>query len=264
MITWIASIAFVGLGPSCVTDDGYEELGPTELNEADGETSIDVEPLLGDIQADSELNAPAPPAPININLCPGGCNNPPTCHVGPGVCLGGASGNPTCYYHKSYGEFCDGGNPCLIAECIDGGCVNNDFRNAGTPCDDGDPSTVNDACDGWGNCEGEVTCPGGCNNPPTCHVGPGVCLDSAIDGPTCYYHKSQGEICDGGNPCMLAECIDGGCTNTYFLNAGTPCDDGNACTDGDQCNGVGICTGIPIPCGPGPGPGPGPVPAPLE
>jgi hypothetical protein len=75
----------------------------------------------------------------------------------------------------------------------------------GTPCDDDDACTVDDACSA------------------------GVC------GGT-----STGIICDDGNPCTVEGCdpATGGCVSTH--QAG-PCEDGNGCTVGDYCA-SGACT----------------------
>ncbi|MEM9458915.1 MAG: hypothetical protein AAGF11_32350 [Myxococcota bacterium] len=263
----LASLGLGSLGTSCVVD--HDDLDPIALDENDDQTTDDLDPVALDESVDEvidDLKAPEVPSPeaadsafaapqlprsqvdepVDIGLCLGGCNNPPPCHYGPGLCVGGNY----CYYSKMpTGTICESGSQCLFAECISGTCVSNAYLPSGTPCDDGDPATVNDSCDGAGTCEGEVTCPGGCNNPPPCHFGPGQCIDDPFGGPTCYYSSTfNGDICDGGNQCILSECINGGCTNTWFLSDGTPCDDGDACTFNDHCDGAGACTGTPGIC----------------
>jgi len=79
-----------------------------------------------------------------------------------------------------------------------------------TECDDGDPCTENDACQG-GVCVGQPLCP----DVDQCH--PGVC-----------------------NPDTLE------CSNPVAVGAG--CSDGDACTYGDTCSEAGDCEGSPVYC----------------
>jgi hypothetical protein len=74
------------------------------------------------------------------------------------------------------------------------------------PCDDGDPCTDQDRCDG-GACEGSPA------------------------------------LCDDGRPCTSDACdaASGGCV---FSPTTGPCDDGDPCTGIDTCSG-GTCQGIP-------------------
>jgi cysteine-rich repeat protein len=97
--------------------------------------------------------------------------------------------------------------------------------SAGTPCDDGDPNTVNDRCDGAG-----------------------TCTDACGDGVV-----GSGEQCDDGNgasadgcsaTCQIEECYTCAGEPSVCTPAAntTACDDGNACTD-DLCDGAGTCVG---------------------
>lgn len=91
----------------------------------------------------------------------------------------------------------------------------------GTGCDDMDPCTTGDTCDGAGRCGG---------NPMAC------------DTPTDAQCQATPGSCSGGS-----------CAYTSQV-AGTPCSDGDACTVSDACNDAGACTaGTPIVCTP-PGP----------
>lgn len=64
--------------------------------------------------------------------------------------------------------------------------------NSGKPCDDGDPETQNDVCDGAGNC-------GGC----TCNTSdPATCCDGCLGIP--------GGTCDGSLSCAPILCTDDG------------------------------------------------------
>ncbi len=92
-------------------------------------------------------------------------------------------------------------------------------RSSGIDCaDDGDACT-SDVCDGAG----------ACGHPPA----------------------PAGTLCSGGTP---ADCFVNECDGAGFCGrpapSGTPCtEDGNVCTD-DECNGTGICIGVPniAPC----------------
>ena len=74
-----------------------------------------------------------------------------------------------------------------------------------TPCDNGDPCTLEDVCLG------------------------GVCTDG-YENP-----------CEDDNPCTSGRCVDGNCRYTNIERA---CDDGNPCTIGDFCE-DGVCVGRP-------------------
>ncbi|MBC8131569.1 MAG: PQQ-binding-like beta-propeller repeat protein, partial [Deltaproteobacteria bacterium] len=87
----------------------------------------------------------------------------------------------------------------------------------GTICDDGNASTVADACAG-GSCLGSNLC--------------------------------AGVICGPSGPCHLAGTCDprsGICSNPIAAD-GTVCSDGNACTAGDVCRAGGCEGGNPITC----------------
>ncbi len=150
-------------------------------------------------------------------------------------------------------------------------------RSAGNTCNDGIFCTIDDACDGAGNCLADdrpdgTTCandgnlctadvcltgacshpfenPGfscgsatgtDCNNPDSCD-GAGNCLDNfELFGVDC------------GDPsetqCDLADICDGSgsCTDNP-ISGGTPCDDGDPLTAEDACDGSGNCGGTLIP-----------------
>lgn len=103
---------------------------------------------------------------------------------------------------------------CHVAgECIRGVC-SNPFATVGTPCDDGNTSTVGDACTISGVCVGvppcfNVTCPS-----TTCHTA-GTCVAT-----------------------------DGSCAQGMPLPLGTACDDDNASTIRDMCTAAGECIGF--------------------
>ncbi|MGM0576783.1 MAG: hypothetical protein ACQEXJ_13750 [Myxococcota bacterium] len=94
----------------------------------------------------------------------------------------------------------------LDEACIEGVCnpsngeCTTSLKPLDTPCDDGDPCTLEDACD-EGDCEGTP-------NP-----------------------------CDDGDPCTADSCeADTGECLHDPLEDGTPCDDGDPCTTADSCN----------------------------
>ncbi|MFO0551491.1 MAG: S8 family serine peptidase [Polyangiaceae bacterium] len=112
-----------------------------------------------------------------------------------------------------------------------------DGQADGAPCDDGEPCTAVDACEG------------------------GVCTGSmpAADNTTC----NDGDGCTTGNKCMAGVCAtanhiicppttdclfvlgcspdDGSCLAVDY-NGGKVCDDGDACTEGEKCT-AGDCKG---------------------
>ena len=106
-----------------------------------------------------------------------------------------------------YLELCDDDNDCTDDSCVgEEGCVN-ELLETGS-CDDGNPCTVADHCDG-GSCVGDPV------------------------------------ICEDENPCTDNVCTEaGGCE--YPPLAGD-CDDGDACTLGDHCL-EGDCVGAPVDC----------------
>lgn len=213
--------------------DDYVVLGP------DGEPLFPGQPILPD---DGAIGPDAP--------CPGGCYDPPPCHSSPGLCMVDPySGASQCWYPEVFnGMTCDNGNECTTAECVGGSCVTYGYRYDGFPCDDGDLSTVDDVCDGAGACEGTPTCPGGCNNPPPCRIGPGSCQVDPFSGTaSCYYPPVfDGYVCDDGFECTYSECIDGSCVPYGYYSAGAPCNDGDPTTTGDVCDGTWNCEGTPF------------------
>ncbi|MCH9687137.1 MAG: hypothetical protein K0V04_37220 [Deltaproteobacteria bacterium] len=246
----------------CTLEEGE---GPDDLEQS-GDESTDA----GELEPIGLPDSPGVLVPVpdstEASPCPGGCNNPPVCQMGPGQCVVDPfNGTASCWYPNAWvGTTCDSGNPCMVAECNGGGCGNTWAHPPGKVCDDGNPATVNDVCDGAGNCAGVAGCPGGCNNPPECHMGPGQCQIDPFSGTaSCWYpHAWVGTTCDGGNPCMTAECYGGSCNNVW-PNIGQSCNDGNSCTTQDQCTAMGTCKGTYVcggPKGPIDEPFDGPIP----
>jgi MYXO-CTERM domain-containing protein len=173
------------------------------------------------------------------------CNQPPSpCHAPMGTCMAGQ-----CTY------------PLL---------------QPGAACNDGNPCTVNDACNANGDCAGVAKA---CNTPPdpecasakesqsssptgtcspidgscgydttttkcavSCDLKTGLCLDDPCAGVVC--NKPP-------NACHLAvgQCTKGLCSYSP-QPTGTGCDDGDSCTTGDACDAQGSCKGAATPgCG---------------
>jgi hypothetical protein len=137
----------------------------------------------------------------------------------------------------------------------------------GTPCDDHDPCTHDDAC-------ATSVCTGADATSATCDPGePDACIAAGRCDPTtgacASGRRPYGSICDDGSrctsddrcdaygactgnppPCARCETCDadtGGCVPSV---AGTPCDDETACTTNDRCDGFGACASDAVTCPP--------------
>jgi 6-phosphogluconolactonase (cycloisomerase 2 family) len=139
----------------------------------------------------------------------------------------------------------------------------------GTSCDDGNPCSQTDTCQG-GVCVGgnPVVCPATdqCHAAGVCNIANGVCSNPAkTDGSACDDGNactqvdacqsgacvgSSPTVCAASDPCHLAGTCDpqsGTCSNPAAAN-GLACNDGNACTQSDSCQ-AGVCVGAnPIVC----------------
>ncbi len=133
-------------------------------------------------------------------------------------------------------EECDDGN-LVDGDCCSSTCV---LEPAGSPCDDGNPCTINETCDGAGTCGGATVLEGGpcddgnlCTGADACNAF-GTCIGVPI------------VLCNDGNPCTDDVCdpATGTCQNPFNR---APCDDGDLCTLNDICNGAGVCVGGPPP-----------------
>jgi len=149
----------------------------------------------------------------------------------------------------------DQAGPCEVPVCEDGICTLGAGMD-GIMCDDGDPCTL------WDLCEGGECAPG---EPKDCDDGE-VCTADFCQSDTgnCIYAFLDGDACDDGTACTVddvcaggtcggaaIECLDDdpctadGCdaeTGCVFpvMDDGAVCDDGNPCTAGDACL-DGIC-----------------------
>ncbi|MGB0592500.1 MAG: SUMF1/EgtB/PvdO family nonheme iron enzyme, partial [Myxococcota bacterium] len=176
------------------------------------------------------------------------------------------------------GDQCDGesgcsGTPfsctpglCELSSTPDGEGCEVVYAQSETPCDDANPTTKTDICDGAGGCQGT---PYACE-PSQCEAsstpdGSGCEVSFKAEGALCDDEDptTQGDVCDGaggcaGTPytctpgvCETSSTPDGtGCVVVYDAQ-GSACDDLNDGTQGDQCDGVGTCSGTPYTCEPG-------------
>jgi hypothetical protein len=136
---------------------------------------------------------------------------------------GGPQDTSSAQTQVEVGGLCDGinyddGNLCNGTEQCDpdtGSMLSGNDAPAGTECNDGNPDTVADECDGSGTCAG-IT--------PEC---------------------TQNTQCNDSNDCTVDTCnADYECVNTP--DVGATCDDGDSSTDPDTCNSVGVCEGVEI------------------
>ncbi|MCB9048940.1 MAG: right-handed parallel beta-helix repeat-containing protein [Lewinellaceae bacterium] len=100
--------------------------------------------------------------------------------------------------------------------------------NIGYPCDDGDPSTINDAIDANCNCIGTPTPCTGIGDAD----GDGICADVDCDDNDFFTAHAPGDTCDDGDPTTVNDLIDANCNCT-----GTP----TACTGIGDNDGDGVC-----------------------
>ena len=134
---------------------------------------------------------------------------------------------------------CDDGVLCTADLCHPAaGCLH--LQADGLPCDDGDPCTTLDACDG-GNCHGKAGASG-------CDDGNPCTSDGCKSGVGCTHLPAQG-ACDDGDPCTGAgACKQGKCAPGKDL--GCTCKSTADCLgweDGNVCNGTLVCDTSELP-----------------
>jgi len=128
------------------------------------------------------------------------------------------------------GGVCGGGQPrdCTAAGggCVDGMCDEDadqcvgDPLIAGTPCNDGQFCTVNDSCDGLGNCQGDDRDCSALSN----QCNQGGCDETAEQ--CVAVPANEGSGCDDGLYCTTGDtCQSGNC-----VGSDRDCDDGDTCT----------------------------------
>lgn len=180
--------------------------------------------------------------------------------------------NGQLYCVKSAGKSSCELNPATIIKCpsaADTACQSNTCEpksgtcgmvaiNFNGACDDGDPCTLGDVCDGKGAClAGKDVCAckvdSECSSKDDGNVCNGTffCDKTKVPfqcAPLASSVPPEGSTCDDGDPCTKAEvCKSGLCVGT---NIGpSACDDGNSCT-ADQClSATGKCANLPLSVG---------------
>jgi slime mold repeat-containing protein len=141
---------------------------------------------------------------------------------------------------RSWPYPCDDGNPCSTDTCSQaaGGCQYT-YAEEGSVCNDFNPCTVADVCQG-GYCSGApVDCDdGNLCTADYCDYGTGACVHQTTD-------------CNDVNACTDDSCnpATGQCQNVPRPN-GASCDDQSACTQDEACT-DGQCTGVATTCNDG-------------
>ncbi len=181
-------------------------------------------------------------------LAPGPCDDLNPCTAGDSCTVSGCKGGgPT---------LCDDAEVCTQDFCKPGeGCAH---VPGFADCNDGDPCTLDDACDA-GTCKGK---PNGCDDGNACtddtcaklkgctHIPSGApCNDGDIctAGDLCASETCQGKVvaCGDGNGCTSDSCDKvNGCS---FKPNVAACDDADPCTVQDACA-AGACKGAPKAC----------------
>jgi hypothetical protein len=136
------------------------------------------------------------------------------------------------------GDICFDGAVCTTDTCNNGTC---DYGLGSGQCDDGDPCTVGDSCDGNGDCVSSGLAAAG-----TACKGENLCTDvgQCDSSGACVYQASMAVSCTSDDSdCYSSSCepATGHCITT--LKSGAWCDDSNACTYADTCNDQGFCKG---------------------
>ena len=177
----------------------------------------------------SDLGKDGEPCDDHGDLCISGA----TCQAG--QCAGGTT--PDCSSEAQ--------GPCQPGVCdsTTGQCVTG-AAGAETGCDDGDPCTQADSCDGAGGCAGQ---------PLDCTSFEGACASASCVAGACQTQPLAGEPCDPGNPCIAGatcqpngQCVGAWDTEECPCVEDGDCDDGKPCTD-DSCDAdTGACAQTPI------------------
>jgi len=159
---------------------------------------------------------------------------------------------------------CNDGNACTYDNCIAAECQHPPVTGG---CDDGDPCTESDACEGsvckgkTKDCDDKNPCTDDACNDGACAWTPNTapCDDgnACTTGEFCEASackpgawscacKVDGD-CDDKNTCTVDACDAGACKQVP-VDIGTPCEDGNACTAGDACKAGACVPGALIDC----------------
>jgi len=155
-------------------------------------------------------------------------------------------------------------SPCFDYTCDSvAGCTESPNT---ADCDDGNPCTQDDVCDGGGMCSGTPKpCDDAqwCNGIESCDDQTGECIPGEAqvvdDGVECTVdacdedqnqvtHTPDDAACDDGNPCTQDSCSEtDGCDS---VDLDVECDDADPCTFDDVCA-AGACVGTSVDCSDG-------------
>ena len=151
-----------------------------------------------------------------------------TCDAAAGVCVVGGLPDE---------QACDDGNPCTIDDACEQGTCSGQPRD----CDDDDPCTVDD-CDAKedGGCVYDDAVDTGCDDGDPC-TSDDACAAGACAG-------APMDCSEFDDPCHTGAC-DPGTVECVAVPAdeGSACDDGSLCTETDQCV-AGKCVGTKLDC----------------
>ena len=214
-------------GDPCTVDGCTQGVGCTHTAVADGSTACD------DGNACTQNDA------CVGGVCQGGDN---VCGCQDNAeCAGQAAANPclgqlvcnkavsphVCVPLPQTAKVCPASNtPCAVQVCdpADGQCKAKPTA-AGTLCDDGDPCTAADTCDG-GSCKGGA--PRDCDDDNACTVD--ACVAKA--GAWSCAHTPSAGACSDDNACTVGDACQAG---VCVAGKAKVCDDGNGCT-ADSCD----------------------------
>jgi hypothetical protein len=128
---------------------------------------------------------------------------------------------------------CNDGNPCTVVDA----CV-------GTVCTGGSPTNCNDfnACTG-DSCDAKMGCVHATLNNAVCEDGNPCTINDTCNGSSCK--AGTANPCDDGNVCSVDACTTlAGCYHTQAIGA-TNCNDNDPCTSNDTCTGI-TCVGTTL------------------
>jgi len=140
-----------------------------------------------------------------------------------------------CLHQPLNGIPCDDGNACTTQDA----CTNGVCAGAPADCNDGNQCTE-DGCDTKTGCTHKPLNGTPCDDNNVC-TAQDACKNGVCNG--------KPVTCDDNNPCTKDFCnVSAGCTHSPINDM--PCDDSSLCTVNDTCK-LGACSGQPINCNDG-------------
>lgn len=141
---------------------------------------------------------------------------------------------------KPEGTACPDVNQCTTGQCnSDGVCGPGAHKASGTHCNDSNPCTIEDECDGLGQCIGAPKCPIGDPSGQCCLLAgctSGACISDSSHDELC----PPGERCQSDCTCVPRPCGDG------VVEPPEECESDADCAEGEQCRFDCMCaTSIP-------------------